>query len=485
MPTSRHPLLRVLIDRLRDTSGFGLIELMIALSILAIGTVALTGVFVASHLSLRRASQSDAAAVLSDRLLERFRAETWDNIALNSTQVAAAISATSDPYPSDTTLTDPYLPTSPNNLRQDITEANAPLAFDGTPAATACTNSPEPLTCYPTQTQTGPDGKSYRIDTYVTWGCPNETAQTLGGAMNAPVCTDTSSGHALPNAAVKVVTIVVRDGSISSLPVVYRSSTNFDRLGGGSMPTVTAIPAGSGSTGTTTTTSTVTGAPNPPSAVTFVNGVGSGSPCPCITLNNEHVPPGLSFDVAFPSTSLASDAFTLTLTDSNPADTVTYKGTAPQGAGIVHITNLDDGGKLVDGTITVSAFASNTAYGDSSAVVSTVIRDTTPPAGVSISSPTAGQTGFSVSGPFTGTGGFAFTSGDSPTVTVQFCQAATWTCGSSPTQTATANVGSTGNWSLSVSGSSKLSNNKNYTMRVVQSDAAGNTATSNTVSFHT
>jgi prepilin-type N-terminal cleavage/methylation domain-containing protein len=478
--------LRTLLARLRDPRGFGLIELTIALAVLAIATVALTGVFVASHLTLRRASQSDAAAVLSDKLLERFRAQTWDNVALNSTQVAAAMAAPSDPYPGDSTLSDPYLPMSPNNLQQDITQANAPLAADGTPAATGCTNSPEPVTCYPTQTEVGPDGKSYRLDTYVTWGCPDEAAQILGGAMNAPTCTDTSSSSVLP---VKVVTIVVRDASSTTLPVVYRSSTAFDRLGGDSLPTATVVPTGSGATTTGSTTPPVTTTPNAPDSVIFINGVGSGTPCPCITNNNETSPPGLSFDIQFPSTSLSTDTFTLTVTDSG-GHIFTQSGTAPQGAGIVHLTGLNvdaalGGGKLDDGQITVSAVAHNTQYGDSSPTVSYVTKDTTPPAGVSIISPTNGASGFSAAGPFTGTAGYDFSGGDRSTVTVQFCKAASWTCGSTPTQTATANVDSTGAWSLSLSGGSKLQNGKSYTMRVVQSDAAGNTATSNSVSFST
>jgi prepilin-type N-terminal cleavage/methylation domain-containing protein len=473
--------LRTLLRRLRDPGGFGLIELTIALSILAIATVALTGVFVASHLTLRRASQSDAAAVLSDQLLERFRAQTWDNIALNGSQVSPLMSQTATNQYNDSTspLHDSYLPSA---LQQDITDQLGLLAADGSVVA-PCTGSPEPLTCNPQQTEVGPDGKSYQLDTYVTWGCPNETTQTLGGVMSAPTCTDSSTSNVLPNAQVKVVTIVVRDATTGLS--IYRSSTAFDKLGGASMPTATAIPSGSGSTGTTTTTSSVTGAPNPPTAVVFVNGVGSGSPCPCITTSNEGMPPGLSIDVQFPSTSKSSDTFKLTLSDGNPADTVTYNGTATQGAGTVHVTGLNDGGKLVDGQITIGAVASNLTYGDSAATTATTTRDTTPPAGVSIVSPTNGQTGFSVSGPFTGTAGYNFTGGDRSTVTVQFCQAASWTCGSSPTQTATANVDSTGNWSLSLSSGSKLSNNKSYTVRVVQSDAAGNTATSNAVSFHT
>jgi prepilin-type N-terminal cleavage/methylation domain-containing protein len=475
--------------RLRDSRGFGLIELTIALSILSIAVVSLTGVYVASHLTLRRAAQSDAAAVLSDRLLERFRAESWDNIALYSGQVGTVMADSTDPYSGDPALSDSHLPATPVDFRQDITETNAPLAYDGSQAATDCTNPApnEPVTCYPEQTEVGPDGKSYRVDTFITWGCPDESQQTLGGtAMNAPTCTDNSSSQVLPYAPVKVVTIVVRDAS--TLVSVYRTSTTFDRLGGGSMPTVTVTPSGSGSGGGGGSPPPVPGAPWSPDSAILVNGTGSGSPCPCIAQGNKN---SLSFDVQMSSHSVASDTVELQLTDGNPDDTVTYSLPATDGAGLVHFTGVDDantaapGNELADGAITISVRAYNTG-GTSASITSTTTKDTTPPATTSIVSPTSGASGFPVTGPFTGdNAGHDFANGDRSTVTVQFCKAASWTCGSSPTQTATANVDSTGSWSLSLSGSAKLTNGKSYTMRVVQSDAAGNTATSNSVSFST
>jgi type II secretory pathway pseudopilin PulG len=478
--------IRALLRRLRDAGGFGLIELTIALSILAIATVALTGVFVASHLTLRRASQSDAAAVLSDKLLERFRSELWDNIALYSSQVRGTDSTYyRDPSP----LSDPGFaglipwvgspPLSPARLGYDITEADAPLAKDGTPTAGAdCANTPEPVTCYPTQTEVGPDQKSYRLDTYITWGCP-DTTWTLGGTMPAPTC---SNGTNQPNAPVKVVTIVVRDAA--TLASVYRTSTTFDRLGGDSVPPPTAVPSGSGSGGSGPPPP-VTSVPNPPDSVSIVNGAGSGSPCPCIT-----GPPGLSpgnegslsFDVKLPSTSLSSDRVEVVLTDGNPADTAYSTGfPATQGTGIVHVTGVDGTG-LAEGTITVSAIAINSA-GQSAPTVASVppTKDTTPPSGLWITTPTDGATGVSRVGPFVGTAGYA--TGDRNTVTLQFCASSSWTCGSSPSQTATASVGGSGNWSLTLA--SQLQNNHAYTMRIVQADAAGNSAQSPYVSFHT
>jgi len=82
-------------------------------------------------------------------------------------------------------------------------------------------------------------------------------------------------------------------------------------------------------------------------------------------------------------------------------------------------------------------------------------------------------------GPSTGTAGTA--TGDSGTVTVQFCQASSYTC-TTPSRTAAATVNA-GSWSVSLTTSTKLGNGKTYTMRVVQQDAAGNQATSGTVTF--
>jgi hypothetical protein len=94
-------------------------------------------------------------------------------------------------------------------------------------------------------------------------------------------------------------------------------------------------------------------------------------------------------------------------------------------------------------------------------------------------SPTSGQTGFNTGGPFTGT-----VSTDATTVTVKLCKDTTWTCDSTPTQTATATISGAA-WSLTLSGGSKLSNGKAYVMRVTAVDAAGNSATSSDRSFHT
>src|SRR5581483_2076401 len=62
---------------------------------------------------------------------------------------------------------------------------------------------------------------------------------------------------------------------------------------------------------------------------------------------------------------------------------------------------------------------------------STYTIDHTPPT-LTIATPASDATGVSRTGPYTGT------ANDTTTVTIDFCQSTTWTCGSTPDQTATA-----------------------------------------------
>jgi len=79
-------------------------------------------------------------------------------------------------------------------------------AYQATPANRVALNACGTAPCttkVPVQTLTGADGKSYRVDTYMTW-------QTITGGR-----------------AVKLVTIVVRDGS-NTAKVWARTASSFD-----------------------------------------------------------------------------------------------------------------------------------------------------------------------------------------------------------------------------------------------------------------
>ncbi len=163
--------------RSRDEQGFGLVELLAAMMMLMIGILALFAMFESGIRTIKRASTVTTAGALADREMENLRAIRYDSIGLPDTLALAA----SAPYSSDSA----YQSTAANRV-----------------ALNACGTAPC-TTKVPVQTLTGADGKSYRVDTYVTW-------QTIAGGR-----------------AVKLVTIVVRDGANTS-KVWARTASSFD-----------------------------------------------------------------------------------------------------------------------------------------------------------------------------------------------------------------------------------------------------------------
>jgi type II secretory pathway pseudopilin PulG len=477
-----------MLRRLRHEEGFGLVEMMIALTVLAIATTSLVSVFIAGHLTLRRASQADSATVLADKLLERFRAEQFDDIGLSSGLLAGVDSTyANDPNDPNGSVLGTQLPGFGN-----ITDANWHDAANSNASASSCSgiSSDGPsvsVTCVPSRvipdtnrsSEKSPDGRSYRIDTYVTWACADPATQTLSGSTGSPSC----SGVAL--AQVKVVTIVVRDDSsataLAGAPL-YRSSTVFDRLGGsvtcsglpcgGGIPTATVTPTGTQSTSTTqTTTGSV---PAAPSGITLANGGGTGNTY--IDLGNVT---SLNFDVSLPSTSLASDTIVLTITDGSHTIQQTAAGT--QGAGLVHFLNIN-GQALADGTISVIATASNT-NGSSSGTSISPTKDTSTPAAPTSITLTNGQgqgSSYVNSSTKTAVGlsvALGGTSQSSDTVSVKISD------GTNNTGTATANgtVGA-GNVAMSAINASSL-NDGSVTASATVTNAAGNTSPATTLSI--
>jgi hypothetical protein len=150
--------------RMQHEGGFGLVEVLAAMIVLSVGILALFAMFESGIRTIGRASTVTTAGALADREMERFRAIRYDSIGLPDALVLVAPA----PYSSDPA----YQPDPANRVN---------LIPCG--VLTPCT------TKTPVQTLTGADGKSYRVDTYVTW-------QSVGTGRN-----------------VKLVTIVVRDAS--------------------------------------------------------------------------------------------------------------------------------------------------------------------------------------------------------------------------------------------------------------------------------
>jgi Tfp pilus assembly protein PilV len=156
--------------RLRREGGFGLVELLIAMIVLSVGILAIVAGYSSGYVAVRRATQVSSATVVADAQMERSRAHTYAYIALNT----AGEDAT---YRGDT-------------------------AYNATAQIGGCTSTTDP-SCLPTQSRTGPDGRSYRVDTYIAWSC-------LSGTFSATPSPTCGSGEPAP---VKLVTVVVRNSA--------------------------------------------------------------------------------------------------------------------------------------------------------------------------------------------------------------------------------------------------------------------------------
>jgi type II secretory pathway pseudopilin PulG len=169
-----------MLKRLRkEEHGFGLIELVISMVILNVGLLALVAAFNSGSVALKRAGQVSTATVLADKQLELYRGIKFTGIGLQSGLVTTANG-------------------------DSLYVANWP---SGTADTTSCTDATKPE-CKPMQTVVGPDGRSYRIDSYV---------------VSNPV-----SGGTRP---VKTVRVIVRDGLVPSRNLVRAEST-FDESTG-------------------------------------------------------------------------------------------------------------------------------------------------------------------------------------------------------------------------------------------------------------
>jgi type IV pilus modification protein PilV len=68
------------VQRVRRDEGFGLIELLIAMTVLAIGLLALMAAFGSAYASINRASEIGTASVLGDKEMETFRAMSYATV---------------------------------------------------------------------------------------------------------------------------------------------------------------------------------------------------------------------------------------------------------------------------------------------------------------------------------------------------------------------------------------------------------------------
>ena len=167
--------------RLRqEEGGFGLIELLMAITMLNIGILAIVAAFNTGIVTLHRSSLTATASVLADQQMELYRAVTWDQISLDS----SALATVDNTYKCDSAL-----------------GAACP---NSTSAEVQATCSPVTNQCTPSRSLTGPDRHKYRVDTYIVNDHPAASSRT-----------------------VRKVTVVVRDGMQLS-KVLARETSTFD-----------------------------------------------------------------------------------------------------------------------------------------------------------------------------------------------------------------------------------------------------------------
>jgi Tfp pilus assembly protein PilV len=165
--------------RLQGEEGFGLIELLMAMVMLNVGILAIVAAFQSGAVALRRASHITTASAIADAQMELYRALTYNQLVLDSTQLGATDTA----YKCDP---------------QVLTQCSTTLEVTGT-CSTIDANA-----CNPSRlVTTVGDRHHYRVDSYIVYETPATGRQ------------------------IKKITVVVRDATQLSKAYARQTST-FD-----------------------------------------------------------------------------------------------------------------------------------------------------------------------------------------------------------------------------------------------------------------
>jgi Tfp pilus assembly protein PilV len=178
--------------RAREESGFGMLELLMAMVMLNVGILAVVAAFSSGNAALARANRISTAGALANKQMEIYRGLHYDNIVFVTTEWNAAIA--------DSTYTaDPV-------YQANMASPVAPKAL--VPSVSTCPANVPSTACDPSYSTEGADHRSYRVDTYLYFDTPSYGRQ------------------------LKTITVVVRNPD-DLTRTFARASSTFDPSTGG------------------------------------------------------------------------------------------------------------------------------------------------------------------------------------------------------------------------------------------------------------
>src|SRR4051794_7057797 len=141
--------------RLRKQEGFGLVELLMAMTVLNVGILAIVAAFNSGIVAINRSSRISTASALADQQMELYRGLPYTSIALDPSTISAVAPYNTDSAYSATQVTATCVPVT--------AQCNASRVLDGT------------------TTPASPDRKKYRVDTYVVMSTASTVPPTPTG----------------------------------------------------------------------------------------------------------------------------------------------------------------------------------------------------------------------------------------------------------------------------------------------------------------
>ncbi len=182
--------------RLRGQSGFGLIELLMAMVMLNIGLLAVVAAFTSGMWGLARAGNISTAAALGDQQMDLYRELPIACIYISSPPTSGNYAGDTADYSTSYQVT------------TGATGLNAPCNLSPLP-----TNSTSPNRTG----VVGSDRHKYEVDTYINYRCSDLSIPT---GTSPGTCAQTAGG------LVTLVTVVVRDNRTGKY--LNRQSSTFD-----------------------------------------------------------------------------------------------------------------------------------------------------------------------------------------------------------------------------------------------------------------